>query len=93
MQLALRTVVSHVHQTAKNISGASLEFAQGNDALARRTEPMDGSLQRTASAMGEMASTIRQTASAAQHADQQGTTAARAAAGGSALVARVLATM
>ncbi|MDC8783625.1 methyl-accepting chemotaxis protein [Roseateles koreensis] len=93
MRQRLASTIGVVRQSVDSIGTASNEIASGNMDLSQRTETTAGSLQVAASSMNELSSTVKQTADAAQAANQLVTAAADAAAKGGQVVGQVVATM
>jgi methyl-accepting chemotaxis protein len=93
MQASLRQLVGEVRDATGSIGIASNEVAQGSQDLSARTERSAAGLQQTASSMEEISGTVRQTAAAAQVADELATATARQAAQGGDVVSRMTSTM
>jgi methyl-accepting chemotaxis protein len=93
MQESLRVLVGQVRDSSRSIEVASSEVAGGNADLSRRTEHAAGNLQRTASAMEQLTTTVRQSADAARTANQLASSAAEVAARGGRVVSQVVMTM
>jgi methyl-accepting chemotaxis protein len=69
MRDSLASIVGQVRQGTDMISTTSLEIAAGNRDLASRTEHQSDSLEKVATAMGELTSTVRQNTANAQQAN------------------------
>ena len=93
MQSALRNLVGQVRESSESIEVASAEVASGNTDLSQRTELAASHLQRTASSMDILTTTVRQSTDAAHTANQLATSAAEVAARGGSVVAQVVSTM
>ena len=70
MQDNLVRVVSTVRSGSEGVATASAEIAKGNSDLSVRTEQQAGSLQRTAAAMDELSSSVRENAGHALQANE-----------------------
>ncbi|GAB3361959.1 MULTISPECIES: methyl-accepting chemotaxis protein [Giesbergeria] len=86
-------MLQQVRQAVDSISTASAEIASGNHDLSHRTEQAASSLQQTAQSMEEITATVRQSADAAQHANQMASSAAVVATRGGQAVGEVVSTM
>ncbi|HUD31646.1 MAG TPA: methyl-accepting chemotaxis protein, partial [Variovorax sp.] len=93
MQGALAGMIRDIRVSTDNIDLASGEIASGNHDLSLRTEQTAGSLEETAATMEELTATIRQSAQAAQRADELAAAAARTAERGGEVVTQIVATM
>ncbi|RZM02966.1 MAG: HAMP domain-containing protein, partial [Variovorax sp.] len=93
MQGALAGMIRDIRVSTDNIDLASGEIASGNHDLSLRTEQTAGSLEETAATMEELTATIRQSAQAAQRADELAADAARTAERGGDVVTQIVATM
>ncbi|QJY34072.1 PAS domain-containing protein [Diaphorobacter sp. JS3050] len=86
IQINLRAVVGDVRTEVQGFSSAATQVAQGGRELSARTEAQAGSLQQTAAAMEELASTVAHTAdAAAQMASESERNMAVASRGGAAI--------
>ncbi|MGB3881833.1 MAG: methyl-accepting chemotaxis protein, partial [Diaphorobacter nitroreducens] len=86
IQINLRAVVGDVRNEVQGFSSAATQVAQGGRELSARTEAQAGSLQQTAAAMEELASTVAHTAdAAAQMASESERNMAVASRGGAAI--------
>ncbi len=93
MQTSFTGIVREVKANADEVSGASMQIAQGNLDLSNRTEQQAGALQQTAASMEELNSTVRQNADNARHANQLALNACAVAAQGGDVVSEVVSTM
>jgi methyl-accepting chemotaxis protein len=93
MQQALGTLVGHVSQATDSIGTSSTEIASGNMNLSSRTEQTASNLQQAASSMVHLSGTVRQTADAAQSANQLATAASDSAHRGGQVVGEVVRNM
>ncbi|WP_161974583.1 methyl-accepting chemotaxis protein [Piscinibacter terrae] len=93
MQAQLQGLVGAIHESATSISVASSQIATGNQDLSHRTERQAASLQKTASSMAALTTTVRHNASAVHQADQMAVLASQTAARGGAVVDQVVTTM
>ncbi|MBK1690336.1 methyl-accepting chemotaxis protein [Rubrivivax gelatinosus] len=93
MRLRLGSTLSQVRQSAESIDTASGEIAAGNADLSQRTEQTAGSLQQTASSVGQLAGSARHSADAASQARELAGAAAGTARRGGEVVGQVVATM
>jgi len=91
--LNLRSLVDDVGGQTGGMLNASAEIARGNGDLSARTEQAAASLQETAASMEQMTSTVGNSADVARQAAQLAGQASEAAAGGGAVVGRVVGTM
>jgi methyl-accepting chemotaxis protein len=64
----MRAVLGHIVQSSALIRSGTEEIAAAADDLAKRTETQAASLEQTASALGEITTTVARTANGAQHA-------------------------
>jgi methyl-accepting chemotaxis protein len=93
MQASLTTMVTNVRNGAETIGTAAQEVARGNADLSSRTEHQASSLEETASSMEELTSTVQQTAQNATHAKDLVQTTSTMAAGGGAVMGKMVDTM
>jgi methyl-accepting chemotaxis protein len=93
MQQGLAAAVSAVRTGAQGVASASTQIAQGNQDLSQRTEQQAGALQKTASTMDELGSTVRNNADNAKQANQLAQGASQVALRGGEEVAQVVQTM
>ena len=93
MRLSLCTLVGAVRQSSDTLGVTSSEVASGNLDLSQRTEQAASSLQATASSMGQLTATVRQSADAASQANQLAASAATVAQRGGEVVSQVVSTM
>ncbi len=89
----LRQTVGLIRQATDSIATASTEIASGNQDLSTRTEATASSLQETASSMEHLTGSVRQSADAAQQANQMAGAAAAAAHRGGGMVEKVMTSM
>jgi methyl-accepting chemotaxis protein len=89
----LNAAMSDVQASVSNIQTASTEIASGNLDLSGRTEQTASNLQNAASSMTQLTGTVRQSADAAQQANQLSVSAAEVARRGGTAVAQVVTTM
>jgi methyl-accepting chemotaxis protein len=82
-----------VQSSARTISQASAQIADGNQDLSKRTEETSSNLQQAASSMEQITATVRLSADAAQRACGLADTASDVAARGGEVVSRVVSTM
>jgi len=85
--------VSQVRNGTDGVATASAEIAQGNNDLSVRTEQQASNLQRTASSMDVLGSTVRQNADNARSANQLAVSASSVAIRGGDVVSQVVDTM
>ena len=69
MQEHLRHIASGVRENAEKVATASQQIAQGNHDLSVRTEEQASAVQRTASSMLELGTTVSHTTDSAREAD------------------------
>jgi len=93
MRNSLVDIVSQVRRGTHTITTASREIAAGNTDLSSRTELQAGSLEKTASAMEELTSTVKQNADNAREANHLAATASDVARKGGEVVSQVVGTM
>jgi methyl-accepting chemotaxis protein len=93
MQASLAAAVRQVREGSENVATASAQIAQGNADLSQRTDVQAGALQRTASTMEELGSTVRNNADNAQQANQLAQGASQVAQRGGEVVGQVVQTM
>ncbi|QBQ97988.1 methyl-accepting chemotaxis protein [Paraburkholderia pallida] len=93
MQDGLSTTVAEIAASAEAIAAASGQISTGNLDLSHRTEEQAVALERTASSMEQLTSTVRLNAENAQQASTLAGNASQIAQKGGAVVGRVVATM
>lgn len=93
MQASLRRVVGTVRLSSDNVATGSNQIAAGNIDLSQRTEEQAANITQTASAMDELASTVKNNAEVAEQAAQLARTASSSADKGGEIVGNVVATM
>jgi methyl-accepting chemotaxis protein len=93
MKNSLVRLVSEVRAGVDSVGTASAQIAAGNQDLSSRTEEQASSLEETAASMEQLTSTVKHTAENAKQANQLANSASTAAAGGGAVVEKVVATM
>jgi methyl-accepting chemotaxis protein len=93
MRDSLVDIVGQVRRGTETIGTASREIAAGNIDLSSRTELQASSLEKTASAMEVLTSTVKQNADNARAANQLAATASDVARKGGDVVAQVVDTM
>jgi len=93
MQNGLSTTVAEIAASAEAIAAASGEISTGNLDLSRRTEEQAVALERTASSMEQLTSTVRLNAENAEQASTLAGNASEIAEKGGSVVGRVVATM
>ena len=93
MQQGLSTTVAEIAASAEAIASASGEITTGNLDLSRRTEEQAMALERTASSMEQLTSTVRLNAENAEQASTLAGNASAIAEKGGSVVGRVVATM
>ena len=93
MRDSLVVIVGQVRVGTETIGTASRQIAAGNLDLSSRTELQASSLEKTASAMEELTSTVKQNADNAREANVLAATASNVARKGGAVVAQVVDTM
>ena len=86
-------IVAQVRSGTDTIATASGEIAAGNLHLSQRTEEQAGSLQHSATSMGELTATVKQNADNARQANQLAQSASGVAVKGGAVIGQVVATM
>ncbi|WP_377161268.1 methyl-accepting chemotaxis protein [Roseateles sp. UC29_93] len=89
----IQRMLLDVRAASNSITTASSEIAIGSQDLSQRTEETASNLQQAASSMEELTATVRQTADAAQTANQLASSASSAAARGGEVVGQVVSTM
>ncbi|HKU00240.1 MAG TPA: methyl-accepting chemotaxis protein [Paraburkholderia sp.] len=93
MQNGLSATVAEIAASAEAIAAASGQISTGNLDLSHRTEEQAVALERTASSMEQLTSTVRLNAENAQQASALAGNASQIAQKGGAVVGRVVATM
>ncbi|MDO8439396.1 MAG: methyl-accepting chemotaxis protein, partial [Telluria sp.] len=93
MRNSLKDIVGQVRTGTETIGTASREIAAGNIDLSSRTEMQASSLEKTASAMEELTSTVKQNADNAREANLLAATASDVARKGGEVVSQVVDTM
>jgi methyl-accepting chemotaxis protein len=93
MRNSLVGIVGQVRRGTETIGTASREIAAGNIDLSSRTELQASSLEKTASAMEVLTSTVKQNADNAREANQLAATASDVARKGGEVVSQVVDTM
>jgi len=93
MNNSLNNIIGTVRATTDTIGGVSMQLAEGNADLSRRTESQAGSLEETASAMEELTSTVKQNADNARQANTLVQSASDVAVRGGHVVGDVVQTM
>ena len=93
MRDRLAAIVGEVRGSTALVANASGEVAAGNIDLSSRTEQQAGALEKTASSMEELTSTIKQNADHAHQANELAATASGVALRGGGVVAEVVTTM
>ncbi|MEO7494879.1 MAG: methyl-accepting chemotaxis protein [Massilia sp.] len=93
MRDSLVSIVGQVRVGTETIGTASREIAAGNIDLSSRTEMQASSLEKTASAMEELTSTVKQNADNAREANLLAATASDVARKGGEVVSQVVDTM
>ncbi|MEW6761376.1 MAG: methyl-accepting chemotaxis protein [Pseudomonadota bacterium] len=93
MRNSLVGIVEQVRRGTETIGTASREIAAGNIDLSSRTELQASSLEKTASAMEELTSTVKQNADNAREANALAATASDVARKGGEVVSQVVGTM
>ncbi len=89
----LRQLVGEVSSGARTVSDTSVQIAQGNLDLSKRTEEQASTLEETASSMEELTSTVTQNAENARLASQLAVSASNVARKGGQVVGQVVSTM
>lgn len=93
MQDRLHALVGVIRVSAHTIVLASDEIAKGNADLSQRTEMQSASLQKTASSVTQLETTVKSSTVAALHADQLASSASGTAQRGGRIVEGVIAKM
>ncbi|MFA9217155.1 MAG: methyl-accepting chemotaxis protein [Sphingomonadaceae bacterium] len=93
MRDSLVSIVGRVRSTTQTISTGSAEIASGNQDLSLRTEQQAASLEKTATSMAGLTSTVQQNANSAKQANQLAVSASGVAVKGGQVVAQVVSTM
>ena len=93
MQTSLRQTVSSVRDNAEGVASASIQIAQGNAELSRRSEGQAGALEETAATMNQLGTTVRNNADNAKQTNQLAQSASEVALQGGAVVSEVVETM
>jgi len=93
MQAQLRRLVGSVRDNAQGVASASVQIAQGNQDLSRRTEEQAAALQATTSTMAQLGATAHRSAESAREANGLAQEARTVAVKGGAVVERVVGTM
>ncbi len=93
MRDSLARIVAQVRTGSDAISAAAGQIAAGNQDLAQRTDVQAQSIEKTASAMGSLASTVQENAHSASQANAMAQTASEVAVQGGAMVGEVVQTM
>ena len=93
MRNSLVKIVGQVRRGTETIGTASREIAAGNIDLSSRTELQASSLEKTASAMETLTTTVKQNADHAREANQLAATASDVARKGGDVVSQVVGTM
>jgi methyl-accepting chemotaxis protein/methyl-accepting chemotaxis protein-1 (serine sensor receptor) len=93
MKTNLAGIVAEVRHSNDTIYGAAHEIAAGNADLSHRTNEQAASLEKTATSMDQLTSTVRQNADNARQANQLAVSASEVATRGGAVVSQVVATM
>ncbi|MBA2675272.1 MAG: methyl-accepting chemotaxis protein [Ramlibacter sp.] len=93
MVQSLRGLVGEVAAGARGVADTSLQIAQGNTDLSRRTEEQASTLEETAGSMEELTSTVTQNAESARQASDVAATATTLARKGGQVVGDVVSTM
>lgn len=66
----LKALIEEINESAETISTATREIAAGNNDLSHRTEEQGASLEKTASSMMQLTSTVQSNAENAKHGNQ-----------------------
>ncbi len=93
MREELLKLIGDVRGSAESIGTASAEIATGNQDLSARTEQTASNLQEVAASMTQLTGTVRQTADAAQTANQLSASATASAQRGGQVMGQVVSTM
>jgi methyl-accepting chemotaxis protein len=93
MRTSLHQLASGVRATCEGIAAASTQIAQGSQDLSTRTEQTAVTLQRAVGAIGEVTSSVEQTARSADSADTMASDARDVATRGGTVVSQAVSTM
>ncbi|QDL56861.1 methyl-accepting chemotaxis protein [Rhodoferax aquaticus] len=93
MQSNLAQVVQRVRSSSDNVETTSVEIAEGNHELARRTESQANTLVQTANSMKELSQAVEQNAHSAKKANRLALAATDVASQGGMVVGQVVDTM
>jgi methyl-accepting chemotaxis protein len=93
LQQSLRETVARVHAISGRLATGSDEIATGNADLSRRTEQQAAALERTASTMAQLGTTVRHNAEHSSQASHLADEASAVAARGGTVVSDAVATM
>jgi len=86
-------IVGQVREGSESVATASIQIAQGNMDLSRRTEGQASALEQTAASMEQLGATVRQNADSAKQANQLAQGASTVAVSGGEIVGHVVETM
>jgi methyl-accepting chemotaxis protein len=89
----LKALIEEIKDSAETINTATREIASGNNDLSHRTEQQGASLEKTASSMTQLTSTVQSNAENAKHGNQLAIGAADIAGKGLTVVNSVVTTM
>jgi aerotaxis receptor len=93
LQLNVKLLVGQIQQSTVRVNGGAGAIAASNLDLSRRTEAQAASLEKTASAMGQLTATVQQNAEHAQQAGRLVAASSDIAAHGGRAVGQVVRTM